>query len=142
MVYGSRLGNHDGGMNHQESIPDLLEGLHPNTVAWLLVGGLTLVTAAQFFTLVPLMVGVALLMLGSTLSIRDRVPPQLRLLAMTANLLVYLFLYALFLGAVMHKSTLWLPVAPPWFRLTDLGASIWLVITSLQIGVRQIQAAF
>lgn len=129
-------------MNRQESIPNLFEGLHPNAVAWLLVAGLALVTAAQFFTLVPVMVGVALLMLGSTLSIRDRVPTQLLLLAMTANLLVYLLLYALFLGAIMHKSTLWLPMAPPWFRLTDLGASIWLVITSLQIGVRQIQAAF
>lgn len=130
-----------GGMNRNDSLPALLEELPHNTVGWLLVGGLTLVTAAQFATMVPVMVGVATLMLGSTLAVRDRVPPQLRLLAMSANLIVYLLLYGLFFGALVHQATLWMPIAPPWFRLTDLGASFWLVILSLQIGVRQIQAA-
>lgn len=128
------------GMNNEHSLPDRLQQLSPSIVPWLLVAGLAMVTAAQFVTHVPVMVGVATLMLGSTLAIRDRVPPQLRLLVMTINLVTYLALYALFLGAVMHRTTLWMPVAPPWFRLTDLGSSIWLVIVSLQVGVRQIQA--
>ncbi len=128
-------------MNNEHSLVDRLQQLSPSIVPWLLVAGLTMVTAAQFATHVPVMVGVATLMLGSTLAIRDRVPPQLRLLVMTINLVTYLVLYTLFLGAVMHRTTLWMPVAPPWFRLTDLGSSIWLVVVSLQVGVRQIQAA-
>lgn len=128
-------------MNTDDQLTDRLQELSPTLVPWLLVAGLTLVTAAQFVTHVPVMVGVGTLMLGSTLAIRDRVPPQLRLLAFTVNLIAYLVLYALFLGAVMHQTTLWMPIAPPWFRLTDLGSSIWLVILSLQTGVRQIQAA-
>jgi hypothetical protein len=128
-------------MNRDHSLPATLQQLAPSLVPWLLATGLGLVTAAQFVTHVPVMVGVAVLMLGSTLAIRDRVPPQLRLLVMTVNLVGYLLLYALFLGAVMHQATLWVPIAPPWFRLMDLGSSIWLVILSLQVGVRQIQAA-
>lgn len=130
-----------GRMDRNDSLPAFLEQLPHNTVGWLLVGGLSLVTAAQFFTMVPVMLGVAVLMLGSTLAVRDRVPPQLRLLAMSTNLIVYLLLYGLFFGALVHQATLWVPIAPPWFRLTDLGASLWLVILSLQVGVRQIQAA-
>ena len=114
-------------MNHQQALPNALEQLSPNAVTWLLMGGLTLVTAAQFVTLVPVMVGVGLLMLGSTLAIPHRVAPGLQLLAMPANLVVYLLLYGLFAGAVMHQATLWMPVAPPWFRLLDLGSSLWLV---------------
>lgn len=128
-------------MNNNESLPAQLEQLSPATVPWLMISGLAVVTAAQFVPMMPVMTGVATLMLGSTLAVRDRVPPQLRLLAMSVNLLVYLLLYALFLGAVIHQTTLYIPLAPPWFRLTDLGASIWLVILSLQVGVRQIQAA-
>jgi hypothetical protein len=128
-------------MNRNESIADVLQTLPSATVPWLLVTGLTFITAAQFVTMAPVMVGVATLMLGSTLAIQHRVPTQLRLLVVTANLIVYLGLYALFLGALIHQTTLWMPIAPPWFRLTDLGASLWLVILSLQVGVRQIQAA-
>ena len=128
-------------MSQDNSLPESLQQASEALVPWLLMAGLGLVTAAQFVTLVPVMVGVATLMLGSTLAVRDRVPPQLRTLVMSLNLIVYLFLYALFLGAVMHQATLWIPLAPPWFRLMDLGASIWLVTLSLQVGVRQIQAA-
>ena len=128
-------------MNRHQPLPVALEQLPYSTVPWLLAAGLGLVTAAQFATHVPVMVGVGLLMLGSTLAVRHRVPPQLRLLAMSVNLIVYLLLYGLFLGAIMHQATLWIPLAPPWFRLMDLGSSIWLVIVSLQLGVRQIQTA-
>ncbi|WP_145250389.1 hypothetical protein [Aeoliella mucimassa] len=127
-------------MNHDQALPTTLQQLPPSAITWLLGGGLALVTAAQFVTMVPVMVGVGLLMLGSTLAIPQRVPLQLRLLATTTNVLVYLLLYGLFAGATMHHATLWMPVAPPWFRLTDLGSSLWLVILSLQVGVRQIQA--
>lgn len=129
-------------MNNSDSLPALLSNIPAATVPWLLAAGLGLVTAAQFATHIPVMFGVALLMLGSTLAIRDRVPPQLRLLVMTVNLLTYLGLYALFLGAVMHQATLWMPIAPPWFRLADLGSSAWLMLLNLQIGVRQIQSAW
>ena len=91
-------------MNRNDSLPTLINEIPPAGVPWLLAGGLALVTAAQFATLVPVMLGVAILMLGSTLAIRDRIPPQLRMLAMGANLLVYLLLYALFLGAVIHQN--------------------------------------
>lgn len=128
-------------MNSNESLPAQLEQISPATVPWLMISGLLAVTVAQFVPMMPVMTGVATLMLGSTLAVQIRVPPQLRLLAMSVNLLVYLLLYALFLGAVIHQTTLSIPLAPAWFRLTDLGASIWLVILSLQVGVRQIQAA-
>ncbi len=128
-------------MNRDNTLPAVLQESSHALVPWLLVAGLGLVTAAQFATHVPVMSGVGALMLGSTLAVRNRVPPQLRLLAMSGNLLTYLFLYALFFGAIVHQATLWMPIAPPWFRLTDIGSSLWLVILSLQIGVRQIQAA-
>jgi len=129
-------------MNRTDSLPDQLSSIPSSAVPWLLAAGLGLVTAAQFATHVPVMLGVALLMLGSTLAIRDRVPQQLRLLLVSVNLLTYLGLYALFLGAVMHQTTLWMPIAPPWFRLADLGASAWLVVLNLQLGVRQMQSAW
>ncbi len=97
-----------------------------------------MVLAAQWVPQVPVLVGVALLMLGSTLAAGHRVPPQWRLLATSTNLLIYLALYAIFLGAVMHPSA---TDIPHWMRLTDLGASTWLVVVSLQQGVRQIQSA-
>lgn len=129
-------------MNRKDSLPDQLRTIPSSAVPWLLAAGLGLVTAAQFATHVPVMLGVALLMLGSTLAIRDRVPQQLRLLLVSLNLLTYLGLYALFLGAIMHQTTLWIPLAPPWFRLADLALSAWLVVLNLQLGVRQMQSAW
>ncbi|MGI9455277.1 MAG: hypothetical protein ACR2NU_01880 [Aeoliella sp.] len=125
-------------MNRLTLLPSWLADISPARAPLLLALGLTLVATAQFVSLTPVLVGVALLMLGSTLAATERVPPQLRLLAMSINLIVYLGLYALFLGAVMHPSA---PVAPSWIRLTDLGVSAWLVLLSLQLGVRQIQSA-
>ncbi len=128
-------------MNQDSPLTTVLEESSPKLVPWLLIAGLSLVTAAQFVTHVPVMVGVAMLMLGSTLAVRERVPRQLQLLAITANLVAYLFLYALFFGSLVQQAMLWMPIAPPWFRLMDIGSSIWLVILSLQVGVRQIQTA-
>ncbi len=104
----------------------------------LLAAGLGLVGLAQFFPLTPVLLGVSLLMLGSTLTISSRIPPQLRLLAMSSNLLVYLTLYGLFLGATLHPSS---PAPHSWFHLLDLASSLCPVVLSLQLGLRQIQSA-
>ena len=129
------------GMSQPISTTNALEAIPADKIPWLLIAGLVLVTGAQFLPVVPLLLGVAILMLGSTLAVQHRVPPQLRLLATGTNLLVYLSLYAVFLGAVLHSSSLHVQAPPPWLRLADLAASAWLVIASLQLAVRQLQSA-
>jgi formate hydrogenlyase subunit 4 len=111
----------------------------PAQVPWLIAAGIALVTMGQFTELVPLLLGVGLLMLGTTMAVSVRVGAPFTGVAVAGNLLVYLGLYALFIGALSHPSP-WQGASPPtWLRLTDLAASAALVIASLRYGLRRLE---
>lgn len=107
----------------------------------LLAIGLMVVTLGQLSSAVPMLVGVSLLMLGSTAAVTTRVRSPYLMLAVGVNLLIYLALYGLFLGALTNPGPMGIPASPAWLRLVDLGISAWLVVLSLQLGLRQLDPA-
>src|SRR5690606_33024531 len=100
----------------------------PPHAPWLIVGGLGLVTLGQFTELAPLLLGLGLLTLGTTVAVSVRVQAPFTGVALVGNLIVYLALYALFLGALTHPSPWQGASAPTWLRLADLGTSAALLI--------------
>jgi hypothetical protein len=108
---------------------------------WLLVMGLMLVTWGQYSPFAPLLLGVGLLMLGSTAAVSQRLPARFTGLGIALNLLAYLALYGLFLGVLTSPTPFDQPLSPPWLRLADLGTSSCAVFLSLQFGLRHLERA-
>ncbi len=110
----------------------------PAKAPLLIAIGLGLVMLGQFTELAPILLGVGLLMLGTTIAVGMRVQAPFTTAAVAGNLLVYLALYALFLGALTHPSPWQGTPAPPWLRMTDLAASAACIVASLRHGLRQL----
>ena len=108
----------------------------PAVSPWLIAIGLVLVMLGQFTELVPILSGVGLLMLGTTIAVGVRVEAPFTTVAVAGNLLIYLSLYALFLGALAHPSPWQGEPAPSWLRMTDLAASAACIVASLRHGLR------
>lgn len=110
----------------------------PAKAPLLIVIGLGLVMIGQFTELAPILLGVGLLMLGTTIAVGLRVQAPFTTAAVAGNLLIYLALYALFLGALTHPSP-WQGIpAPSWLRMTDLAGSAACIVASLRYGLRQL----
>ena len=124
-----------GVMNSAHSTQPLVH--LPSIAPWLIAVGLILVLLGQFTELAPILLGVGLLMLGTTIAVSVRVQAPFTTAAVAGNLLIYLGLYALVVGALSHPSPWQGLPAPAWLRMADLGASAGCIVASLRLGLRQ-----
>jgi hypothetical protein len=119
----------------QTLLPAVLER-HRNQGPGLIALGLLALLAAEYWSWIPIITGVALIALGATLAVhsRFRSSPALPTLV-AAHLLVYLSLYFLFLGAVFHAAFAKPTVSMPPLQCVDLGLSIVPMVAAIRIAL-------
>lgn len=138
-IYNARRAIHYGEMHPTSSTRQIHATRLTEAAPWLITAGLGMVTLAQFTPFSPVLIGVGLLMLGSTLVVTSRFESPRAFWLIAVNLITYMGLYALFLGALIYPGPLGVEPSPPWVRLADLGVSAGLLVLSLRLGLQRLQ---
>jgi hypothetical protein len=130
----ARLANHNGFVNffavaihmqHRHTpLPAIFE-LRSKQGPTLIAVGLVMLLAAEYWSRIPVISGMALIAMGATVAIASRFRYSSALPALvTTQLFVYLILYMLFVGAVLNAVFAKSHGGMTLFQVVDLGLSI------------------
>jgi hypothetical protein len=107
----------------------------------LIAAGLVVLLAAEYWSGIPVISGTALIALGATLAVvsRFRYSSTLPALVIT-QLFVYLILYMLFVGAVIHAAFAKIDGSMTLLQGFDVGLSVMPMIAAVRIAIAAIAA--